>query len=422
MMKEQTSRKAVVTFAGARDQYQLPLALAEAGWLDTFVTDAYFPVDQAWYQATLRHILPPKVSNARFREGISSRKVAISLQALLYSSIMQAERRFVGSSMNLYIQSNRALSRLAKQIALRHDAALFSCSYYAADAFAPTADRPTQRFLFMLHPHPVSVRRILTEELELTPFARDSLIREEELRNNTYAFERLSKEPELANGWTAASSFTKQTLVENGIEASNVHVTPYGVDTSAFTQRSASPSNTLFTVAFVGQMIQRKGLSYLLDAVRLLKTKRVQVILCGRGYIDKNLLAEYRDLNIEVNIEISHDQLIEKLYSSHIFVLPSLVEGFGHVIAEAMAVGLPVIVTPNTAGPDIVTDNREGFIVPIRAPQQIAEKLAWGIDHPIELAEMGRAATKRIKTFTWERFRAEVRQAYQQMLDDSRKV
>ena len=60
-----------------------------------------------------------------------------------------------------------------------------------------------------------------------------------------------------------------------------------------------------------------------------------------------------------------------------VFVFPSLFEGFGLVLLEAMAMGLPMITTAHTAGPDLLEDGKEGFIVPIRSAEAIAEKLTW---------------------------------------------
>ena len=88
-----------------------------------------------------------------------------------------------------------------------------------------------------------------------------------------------------------------------------------------------------------------------------------------------------------------------------VMVLPSITEGFGYVIGEAMACGCPVIATENTGGPDFFTDGVEGFIVPIRSPQAIAEKLVWLYEHPEERVEMRHAALRRVQDLGgWDRY------------------
>jgi glycosyltransferase involved in cell wall biosynthesis len=86
-------------------------------------------------------------------------------------------------------------------------------------------------------------------------------------------------------------------------------------------------------------------------------------------------------------------------------VLPSLHEGFGLVIPEAMAQGLVVITTPHTAGPDLIAEGVDGFIVPIRSAEAIEEKLERLIMDRNLLAEMKLAATRKAETLPWEIYR-----------------
>jgi glycosyltransferase involved in cell wall biosynthesis len=163
-------------------------------------------------------------------------------------------------------------------------------------------------------------------------------------------------------------------------------------------------------------MIQRKGLSYLLEAVKILRSRHIQLILCGRGVIDEKLLAQYAELPLSVRINLDRDELVKEIQASDVFVLPSLTEGFGHVILEAMACGVPVITTAHTCAPDVMREGEHGFIVPVRDAEALANRLGWAIEHRNELASMGNAAAKQARTFSWERFRMGVRSAYERMI------
>jgi glycosyltransferase involved in cell wall biosynthesis len=116
---------------------------------------------------------------------------------------------------------------------------------------------------------------------------------------------------------------------------------------------------------------------------------------------------------------VPHTQLNQHYINANVFVFPSLVEGFGLVLLEAMACGIPVITTPNTAGPDIITDGVEGFIIPIRDVDALKEKIEWCYGHPAELAEMGRAARRKAEQLTWTRYQQQLSAKVMALLEPS---
>src|SRR5439155_26997438 len=154
---------------------------------------------------------------------------------------------------------------------------------YGYSAFrAASSEAPT--ILFQLHPHPLSVRRILTRELELHPECASSLLKEWELALAAKDFRKLVDETRMAEHWIAASSFTRATLIENGTPAGRIHVASYGTDLERYNAKRSSEYHTEgpLKLLFVGSINQRKGTRYLLDALELLKTKQVQLHVCGR--------------------------------------------------------------------------------------------------------------------------------------------
>jgi len=407
-----TLPKAVTVLAGARDYFQLPLALAEEGLLEVLVTDLYWPDDREWLGKTLRRVVPRRLIEKRYRPGLSSSYVRVSRLALAASIAMKVRH---STALNPF--QGAVLSRRARDMALDKGAALFAYSTYAMPGFAEAGPKIPHRFLFQMHPHPRTTRTILTDELDRVPWARDSLLKEYALTISEQEYEWLCQEPEISNGWVTASSYTADTLVEHGIRRERIHVVPYGVDSSAFPVRvSQSLPQGQFRIVYVGSMIQRKGLSYLLEAVKFLRSRHVELILCGRGVIDEKLLAQYADLPLTIRINLDRDELVRVIQASDVFVLPSLTEGFGHVILEAMACGVPVITTAHTCAPDVMLEGEHGFIVPVRNVEALANRLNWAIEHRNELAGMGKAAAKQARTFSWERFRVGIRSAYERMI------
>ena len=402
--------KAVVTHAGRRDAYQLALALDEGALLESLITDFYW--NPAVYSA-LKTVLPRRGIPERICAGLNPRRVRPSPRAVLADV-----RAKIGGDKDSHRAKDAALGTAARRRAIATGSALFSYSYYASSAFRPTDTELDFRFLFQLHPHPLSVRDILAEEMERTPAARASLRMESEISMPPEAFESLAQEAELANGWAAASRYTAQTLSDHGIPADKIHVVPYGVDLQSFPPRpQPPPKDEPFTIVYVGSLIQRKGLSYLLDAVRALKSPNVRLLLRGRGAVDRELLKTYSDVDFDLKLGLPLPELVRDIQRSDVFVLPSLTEGFAQVILEAMACGVPVITTANTCAPDILTEGVHGFILPIRDAQAIEEKLVWGLEHRDALAEMGRQAAQQAGIFTPARFRAGIRSAYVAMIE-----
>jgi glycosyltransferase involved in cell wall biosynthesis len=294
-------------------------------------------------------------------------------------------------------------------LAERSGSALLSYSYYGYSAFtACRADVP--KILFQLHPHPVSVRRILRKELELHPECAGTLRKEWELALPEEDFRRIATEPSMAGHWLAASSFTRQTLVENGVPEERVHIVPYGINASQqhASQPSGSPrrrSNGKLQLLFVGRINQRKGIKYLLEALDMLDSQQVELTVCGWAEDGLELFRAYEG-RVTVRPSVSAAELEQAYASADLFILPSVAEGFGQVLLEAMAAGLPIAATTRTAAPDLIRHGVEGLVFEPASAEAAAGSIAWALDNRLRLPEMGRAAQARSKEFTWERFRS----------------
>jgi glycosyltransferase involved in cell wall biosynthesis len=136
-----------------------------------------------------------------------------------------------------------------------------------------------------------------------------------------------------------------------------------------------------------GALSLRKGTPYVLEAFRLIRKKEPGAVLRLSKTIRndaKEVLRRYADLPIDwspllnLRFEDQRKQYVERFQTSDIFVFPSIEDGFGIVVAEALACGLPVITTKNTGASDLIEPGRNGEIVPIRDPEAIAEAaLKW---------------------------------------------
>jgi glycosyltransferase involved in cell wall biosynthesis len=372
-------KRCIVVHSGNRDAYQVALALVEKGYLAALVTDDFF----------LRKKTPKALKS----------KVVTSWTALFLSLV----QRFLKHGQINKLKDD-ALSSKALRTAKRYKAdTVLAYSYYSSIVFSSYTGR---KVLFQLHPHPVSVRRILMEEVRLNPKSKISLEQEHELLLSDNEFYKLSNEAIAADLVIAASSFTKQTLEENGIPGSRIRVVPYGVDLGSFRGSPDAKSGSVFHILFVGSWNQRKGLSYLVSAVAKLREKYSVVLhICGRGITDRSLVTDILSEGVEFHSNVSHDELTALYRNSNVFVFPSLCEGFGHVILEAMSSGLPVITTRNTAGADTIEHGKEGFLVPIRDVNALEEWLEVLCKNRPLCSQMGINARLKAEQFTYKKFR-----------------
>jgi glycosyltransferase involved in cell wall biosynthesis len=214
---------------------------------------------------------------------------------------------------------------------------------------------------------------------------------------------RKDAELELADTVIVASSFTRRTLDAAPGPMPSIHVIPYGAP-PVVPQLAPAPSGGKLRVLFVGALGQRKGLSYLLSALSQLANV-AELTLLGRKTAEA-----CAPLNAAVKVHrwipsLPHHEVLAEMARHDVLVFPSLFEGFGLVLLEAMSRGLPVITTAHTAGPDFIREGVDGFIVPIRSTAAIVEKLE-ALAHDRELlAEMKRAARATAERCSWDGYR-----------------
>jgi glycosyltransferase involved in cell wall biosynthesis len=216
------------------------------------------------------------------------------------------------------------------------------------------------------------------------------------------------KDEEISRATTilVASSFTKKTIGSAPRCTAPVHVIPYGAPAATSDVTPASHGGKL-RVFFAGSLGQRKGLSYLLRAAELMKGG-IELTLLGSKVAENCAPLEAALRRHRWIRTLPHEEVLREMSRHDVFVFPSLFEGFGLVLLEAMAQGLPVITTPNTAGPDLIEEGREGFIVPIRSAEAIAEKLDLLAGDPQLLSAMKVAARATAISRSWETYRAQL--------------
>ena len=282
----------------------------------------------------------------------------------------------------------------------------FTGVYAYEDGAVDTFREARRRHLPVLYDLPIgywrAARDFLVEEAEREPEWASTLIGNDDSPAKTA---RKDEELALADTVYVASSFTLKTLASAPAFRAKVEVIPYGAPPRLAgaplrTQRDGSGP---LRAIFVGSLGQRKGLSYLFHACRALG-KSVSLTVIGTPPLQSCPALERELQQVRWIPSCPHAQVLAEMAAHDVFVFPSLFEGFGLVLLEAMAMGLPIITTPHTAGPDLIDDGVEGFIVPIRSAEAIAQKLELLQKNRALVDEMGKKAAARASTFTWENY------------------
>jgi glycosyltransferase involved in cell wall biosynthesis len=249
-------------------------------------------------------------------------------------------------------------------------------------------------------------QEILREEAQRRPDLADSLFGPRTLAPHKQHLDRIDGELELANVVVVGSSFAAKSFRAR-LEPERMRVVPYGVDTGTFKPHPERRDDGPLRILFAGQLTQRKGIGDLLDAALLLDPARFEIVLVGPVIGSGRGLGRYAGRFRHVTgIRPKDMPLIYR--TADVLVLPSLVEGSALVVLEAMACGVPVVVTPNT-GADAVRDGVDGYVVPIRDPEAIAARLVQLEANADTRARMRRSARARALEFDWISFRSQMR-------------
>lgn len=392
-----------VSHSGKQHSYHTAKALLDLGCLQGFYTSSY--VESAFLQ---RLILNTGNSffRRRFQPGLASPHVhahwGFELREFLIRKLEGKSARVQDLVYQRDVDFDRMMARKLSSLDSTHFWGFQgSChdSLSAARASGKTA------ICELATAHVVQAKKILSEEARLQPEWADSI-------DNLYfpsAYEkRLEEEPHLADRVMAASDFTRWTLTESGIDDSKIRVLPLGfeLDYIPFNQPVNGIKNRPLRLLYAGTVTQRKGVSYLLEAMAGLRpSDSVELHMVG-GIQGSGTAFQKRKSLVHYHPAVSQTEMFGLYGQFDALVLPTIFEGFGLVIVEAMAAGLPVITTAHSMGPDVITPGQNGWIVPIRDSEALRNTiLALRAKSDEEYRYMRQSAREAALGFTWNRFR-----------------
>lgn len=243
--------------------------------------------------------------------------------------------------------------------------------------------------------HIETERRIMKEECAQYGFA--------EFGNwqHDWLVDRMNHEFENADHVVCCSDLAKQSMIDNGVDAKKIFVNRLGVNLSDFRPEKGHSGDGIFRILFVGAMTPLKGLHYLLEAFHKMPAQ-AELWLVGALPTDpllKKMLDEcvIQTGRVRVFGPVAQSRLKAIYNQCDLFVLPSLSDGWGMVVSQALACGLPVIVSDMTGAKEAVEQHRNGLVIKSGNLCDLTEKMefviekSYSFDHgePLSVTDSG---------------------------------
>jgi len=398
-------KSVIVSHPAQQHSYQLANGLIRHDMLNSYCTTVYYKPNRLLYKilgAVLSSQNKKRMKNRTAPDFEHKIKQFSELRGLFYLLLgrickNKAILGWYGARLR-----KKFGTRVAKY-ALRNNAdAIIAFDTYALDCFTMLQGTNVIRVLDMSCIPVASLVDIINCELEkdsdFNPSYRMTLS-----TYTTKLIEESVKELKAADYFLVASEFTKSKLVDFGIDKDKIFVVPYGVDFSRYviTERKKKAEGDKVVFMFVGRMTAVKGIHYFLEAASKLNHNKIECLLVGHMQNSEELLKKYEGIFQYLGV-VPNTQMPELYKKADVLVLPSLYDGFGFTVLEAMASGIPVIVSANAGASECVDKGVNGYVVNAGNSDEIFERMRWFIEHPNRIYDMGVAAQESAQTYTWE--------------------
>ncbi len=390
---------------GNQNSKAVARGLADADSLHAFITSLYLNSDRwSWLPSKLvaeikrrdfSEIKSPIISGSPFREGLRLLASKLKLNFLTKHEVGYA------SVDNVYHATDRFASKYLKK-----HASEISAVYCYEDGALETFKVAKQLNIKCIYELPIGYwrthHRLNQEESALQPEWANSWSATQDSKTK---LARKDEELALADDIIVASSFTQKTLEDYPQALAPITVVPYGCPPQNETlDRNWFHAEDILKVLYVGGLSQRKGLSYLVEAINALETK-VEFSFIGNGTAVE--LVQEKLPHAFYLGTMPHSQVLEAMREHDVLIFPSLFEGFGMVITEAMSQGMVVIATDHTALPDIA-DESTGICVPVRDSGAIEDALNDLINNPEKVGKIGKSAMMLAQSYQWRDYESEI--------------
>jgi glycosyltransferase involved in cell wall biosynthesis len=391
---------------GAREHYAVARALQKRGRLVSLYTDFWAdPVVRKLAFGSLR-LLAARYHPELGKVKSGKQKAEIlpwNLRALVWEAVLRGKQKSGGGgSYDGFIEVGRRFAirvreSLKRRTDLGSNSILFAYDTGALEALEWCREQDVKCILNQMDPNRVEVELVRAEAKQWPGWALKPIQVPEAY------FVRREREWALADLVVVNSEFSRQALLQQGVPPERLFVLPlcYEADVGGPKSELSTLHSPLSTaplrVLFLGQVILRKGIQYLLAAARQLERENIFFDVVGPIGISREAMATAPG-NVTFHGRTERDKAAAWYRRSHLFVLPTISDGFAITQLEAMAHGLPVITTPCCG--EVVSDGVDGFVVPPRDAGALAQIFQRYLAQPELLRDHSAAALIKASQFS----------------------
>lgn len=384
---------------GAREHFAVPRALRKAGRNVSLYTDF-------WAGPAIRRFATGRLSSlgARCHTALEDSRTEIkswNLRAVYWDRLFRL-RSSGQTPYHAFVDVGRRFASCVRDELRRRRRPderfiFFAYDTAALETMAWCREHNGQCILNQMDPARVEVEIVQAEEREWPGWSLNPLHVPEEY------FARREAEWAVAERVVVNSEFCRQALLRQGVPAEKLVVIPLSYEVAALNgEKETQPTGTRgpLQVLFLGQVILRKGIQYLLAAAARLQREAVQFHIVGPLGISGMAVASAPP-NVTFHGRAGRHLAAAWYQRADVFVLPTLSDGFAITQLEAMAHGVPVIATDHCG--QVVSHDLDGFIVPARNRDALAQAILQYLAQPELLAQHRAAARLKAQQFTLQR-------------------
>lgn len=404
--------KVIIAHPFQQHSYRTAAAIKKAGYLEKYITTIY-KKEKSLTSRVLRFLRGDNLqrANARRTDELDDTDV---LQFCELKSLVLLLLQRIDKSKILYSWLNHhiinSFNKKVAYYAINHNVdAVIMYDTLSASAFKLFKKKaPNVKLIIdMSAPYLLYMDEIFKEDLK-SNVDPDSDILKKELGSRYYKrfLENAKIELSLADYFLVASTFTEKSLLRFGINKDKIFYSYYGIDIEedpCVQIRTKTDHGKKINVIFVGRINQQKGALHLFKAIDKIGYNDFSFKFIGSFNANSQYYKKYKE-TCEFTGHVPKAKMREIYQAADVLVFPSLADGFGLSVIEALSYGVPVICSRNAGVSDLIIDGYNGFVVPSGSEEGIVDRLLWFNKNRSRLIEMSENARQSVRQYTWDKY------------------